>query len=415
MSKVVFYCDLIGIAERKLDDLEFGNPGIGGTQYLFLYITKLLSEYYVDKNVEVVFCTNAQVYIDNSNIHFELVRDFGTCVRYCKDNNVNILVIREHETIIGKDYLNGIKFNVVVWAHNTINYNLQNLVARNRSIRKIVCVSQRQYDNMKDSLCFNKCVYINNWLPQQFITDSKKLMKNRTELTGTVMYIGALVPQKGAHNLLDIWSIVSKINPKLKLLIIGGERLRNRDSKLGPMGLAKIKYEKKLIRKLHKINNGSVKFLGILSWRKILPYMSETDIGIVNPSYFFRDETFCMSAIELECFGKPVISRYRGDGLLTTVKHNKTGFLERSNRQIAERVTSFYDNSVSWESFSNNAHNFASQFNSQKALQDWVSLINNILNSKPEFLNQNKIKFKISKDAWFLLHDLILLLINKIF
>ena len=78
--------------------------------------------------------------------------------------------------------------------------------------------------------------------------------------------------------------------------------------------------------------------MGAKGWEYIDKFVSTFRLGIVNPSHYMRDETFCLSAVEMAAHGLPVISRQRHDGLQTTIIHGKTGYLEKNNKDIAERI-----------------------------------------------------------------------------
>ena len=162
----------------------------------------------------------------------------------------------------------------------------------------------------------------------------KKEMKVRGEnYSKTVTYMGSLVPAKAFHMLAEIWPQVEQQVPDAKLQIIGTGKLYDRDANLGRFGIAQEDYENYFMQYLTDAEGHirpSVKFLGLVGEEKE-DYFVDTSVGVVNPSGI--DETFCLSAVEMEICGVPIIARKKY-GLLDTVIHQKTGLLFRNRKQF---------------------------------------------------------------------------------
>lgn len=199
--KVAFYCKLSGVKTKNLDDIDSGNPGMGGTEYLFLLVVRYLKIIYEKEDFEVILLTDTDLNITNEFIPTLNVGSLKGGVKWCSENHVDCLVLRSIEVInLDKEDLTERNFKYILWAHNTVPNRLQKMIERYGAIKALVCVSKAQYDNMSDSICFEKCCYINNGLPHSFFNQS-----TRTDMTEKIaVFIGAIVPQKGLHNLLAI-------------------------------------------------------------------------------------------------------------------------------------------------------------------------------------------------------------------
>ena len=339
MFNLAFYCDMTGIQNSNVSSILSGNPGIGGTQYLFLLITTLLNDRYKKTSNNVSLYIKGHFSKYDSNTPIIEVDSFAHCLSLLKQVNKRykgntIIVIRECEVLNSLGIIKKNNYNFVVWAHNTITIRLQRIISKTPNINKIVCVSESQYKNMSFLPFYHdKCTFINNCYPRNYFYDKQTSWDEHSAI-----YIGAAVPQKGMHNLLKIWKHVSSKDEKAKLYIVGGVKLRNRNSKAGNWGITSKSYEYILHLFLKRLNRKQVEFLGVLSSDELKKYMQHVKVGIVNPSKVMRDETFCMGAVELQAYGIPVVSRKRGDGLETSILNGETGFLEKKDNMISRNV-----------------------------------------------------------------------------
>jgi hypothetical protein len=92
---------------------------------------------------------------------------------------------------------------------------------------------------------------------------------------------------------------------------------------LGEKGIASQEYEDRIFKNLDK-DDASVTFFGKADSSIKSKILDTCKVGIVNPTGL--TETFCLSAVEFQQRGIPVIGG-RKFGLLDTVKHGKTGTL----------------------------------------------------------------------------------------
>lgn len=394
---IAFY---IGLSNNrtalKAADLDIGNPGIGGTIYLFLLTVKYLNQYYGKKFA--LLLTDDNVELMDDDIAIQAVGSELDAVKFCQINEIKTLVFNAN---IASRYADSLfvqkDISIFLWAHNTLNLKRLIIASNFDSVKHIVCVSMSQMMNMKDSPCYEKCVCINNIITEKFYNSSNITNYSKN----AVVYVGALFPQKGAHNLLDIWKYVEKSIIDAELYIIGGSSVWNefvlQDSSIP----ASIDYGKILLKKLKKLNNPSkVHFMGSMGWSEINELIKNFKVGIVNPSYYLRDETFCLSAIELQCHGIPVVSRQRNDGLNTTIVNGQTGFLNRKNSEIAKSIIKLLSDDDLVKKMGYQARSYAKTFFIKNEIHKWKLLCENYTEKR-----YKHIKFFISKDSILLLHD----------
>lgn len=405
MASIAFFLDLGRFANTlRTAQLEYGNPGIGGTPYLFLLTAKYLNKLYGPDYA--ILLSDIDFMLNDSDIILASVNDEKGALIYCKKHGIDLLVLNANMTDrVSMDFYDT-DIKIILWAHNTVNGNSERIVARQKAINRIVCVSQQQYENMRDTVCFNKCTFINNVIPRAFVESA--VISNYSEKK--VVYVGSIMPQKGAHNLLRIWKFVEKKMPDAELFIFGGAKVWDPALECGCLGIGDVFYDSVLNKELHRLKKPeNVHFMGAKGWKEIEQEIKTFKVGVVNPSHYLRDETFCMSAIELAAHGIPVVSRDRKDGLLSTIKHNKTGFLEKTDKKIANRIVELLDNYELCRKLGDSSRNFSKGFIIEKEIYKWKDIVEN-----RDVNSAQNIGIKISRDALYLLHDYLLKVVYTI-
>lgn len=322
--KVALYLDDNGFHDLDLRFPEKGNNGVGGTQYCFLMLA-----YELVKNTNIEVC----IYHHNTN-HLPV----GTVDRIVRDWEEMLSIGRGQDIFVFKaddkkarlDLMQKYNLNCVAWAHNYLLADRLKQLTSNSAIKRVVFVGKEHYDRYIDHDVINKSTYIFNMFP------SKSFEARPLPNEYSVTYTGSLVDGKGFHVLAKAWKMVLKKVPNAKLYVIGNGKLYNRNSKLGPLGISDIEYEKKFAPYL--LENGklldSVHFLGTLGNEKIDVY-KKTKVGVMNPSGI--TETFGLSAVEMEACAIPVVTKAK-NGLFDTVKDGETGYLIKNEKQLAERI-----------------------------------------------------------------------------
>ena len=370
MPEIAFY---IGLKNNRSAiegaELDKGNPGVGGTQYLFLITVIMLNRLY-GSNYALLL---TDVCFSNADrcLVTEYAENEGAAIRYCEKNNIDNLVINANAADRVDPKIFETTVDIMLWAHNTLSAKRQRIAANTKSIKWVVCVSESQFKNMKDTPCFGKCTFINNVIPEYFY-DHATLTDYSEEKAA---YVGSLMPQKGAHDLIEIWRTVEKKCPHAQLYIFGGANLWNENIVLGGTGAADVFYDRILKKRLKKLAHPeNIHFMGAKGWEYIDKFVSTFRLGIVNPSHYMRDETFCLSAVEMAAHGLPVISRQRYDGLQTTIIHGKNGYLEKSNKEIAKRMISVLSDPNESKKLGSEGRNHAKRFVARKNVTKWYEL-----------------------------------------
>lgn len=308
MLNVAFYFDNTGIADRDCSVLDKGNPGIGGTEYLFCATSYELQKRYKDK-VSVRLLISKEMSLPKEML-CHAVSDINGAIAFCANNDIKIIVVRN---------LNGIQtkipcdLKVVIWAHNFIDRKILNKYARNPNIARIVNVSREQMDNYRDNKAFLKSCFIYNWM---YLDINKEEQIPFCDRNNEVTYIGSLIPSKGFHLLAKVWNEVINYVPDAHLNVIGNGCVYG-DAKLGKYNLAAATYENQFISYL--TNKGGV-IPSVTFWGRLGPdkysILARTKVGVPNPTGL--TETFCLSAVEMGLHGAWLATKRRG-GYLDTI------------------------------------------------------------------------------------------------
>lgn len=343
-------------------------------------------------------------------IEYKQVKDIREAHKWCEENEYDYLIIRANDiNSFQREEIKKSKVKFILWAHNYIGKQTEKITFLEKNIVKLICVSKQQYINMRTSIAYKKMTYINNCIGSY--VDNKKKDKAIRNMN-RIYYIGAIEPEKGVHNVINIFSKVYKKNSNVKLILIGGlGNLRAKNIPLGKLKLSYPKYEEKLLKLIEENNiKDKVEFLGILNNKKINELISqEPGIGLLSVSKPLMGETFCMTALELESYGIPVVARDRKDGLRTSIKNKKTGFLEKTDRKIAKRIIEILQDSQCYEDMSHNAIEYAKKFSITNIVDRWNKILIEIDKVDEEFDEnliykiKTKIKYNFNTFSEFLL------------
>lgn len=394
--KVAFFCDFNKNFNKKIENLEEGNIGIGGTQYLFMLIVSNLQKKYNSNKDEFMLLTNVELNINHEEIIYHKVEDIIEAYKWCEDNEFKYLVIRENEILkFSEKYLKNNKVSFVLWAHNYIGKDTENILYRENNVIKLICVSEQQYMNMKDSIAFKKMTYINNCIGKYV----DNLQPERRKREDVIYYVGAIEPAKGVHNVIKIFSKICSKRKDLKLVIIGGLANLRQKNDLDHGKITYSKYEQKIAKVINKKKIGkNVEFLGVLDNKKIREIVEQKPgIALISVSKPLMGETFCMIALEMESYGIPVIARKRNDGLETSISNKKTGYLERTDNKIKKRIMELLEYDNKYYEMSKNGMEYAKNFSVSKTIDIWYNKLDNIGETEKYFKESliYKIKRKI--------------------
>ena len=274
--------------------------------------------------------------------------------------------------------IDSIQLASIAWAHITPKENHLRKMKHCFFLKALVCVEYEQHELSRDSAIQSKLTYIVN----PFFLDGFALDEPPNEEPFLVVYLGALVPQKGFHRLARVWPKVVEQLPEAQLAVIGSGSLYDHSQVMGKYGIAEQEYEKLIVGYLSDENgvlDSSVNFLGKLGIEK-KQWLYKAAIGIANPTG--HTENCPGSALEFQACSTPIVSgSYYG--LLDTVVDKKTGLLSVSDSEFIKHIIELLTNHEKRWSYGRNAKEFIREkYCCEKVCEAWNKLFNDILNQK---------------------------------
>lgn len=338
--KIAFYLENRNIPHVDLSQPEFGNPGCGGTEYLFVALPYYLSKRDKISYQPVIFANNISK-LPDCIPHFQ-VTDVQDAARCAKEENCAFFVYRPRRQP-DPDFLeliDRLKLPSIAWFHITPVARHLQLLAQSKYLKATICVEHEQCDLAQDTAIWSKLSCIVNGFDLQGF----QLKDPPEKEPGLVVYIGALVPQKGFHLLARVWPRVLTRHPEARLAVIGSGALYNSKAKLGPWGVAESEYETQHIIPYLAAEDGqphpSVEFLGRLGAEK-KEYLYKAMVGVPNPGG--QSENCPGSSIEIQACGTAVVTGAYF-GLLDTVRNSETGLLGRSEDDLVNNICFLLEN-----------------------------------------------------------------------
>lgn len=293
-------------------DIDSGNPGIGGTEYMIIAISYYLT---IRENGHEIFlfAQNDNLLPEQCNVKRVLnVRD---ALFKSKEEKIDCLVVQnspETNSLFNEE-LGELK--IVIWGHSFMSRKQWNLYARSSNVKRIVCVGHEELELYCDHRAYHKSIVIYNAFP--FPKSNDLLLTPNQDRKNEVTFLASIVPHTNFHLLAKSWNKVVEEVPDAHLNVIGSGNLYNKSKKLGKYNIAAEEYENLFMPYLLDENDcilPSVTFWGKLGTEKY-DILRRTKVGVANPGGY---ETFCISAIEMQLYGAKVVSRKKG-GLLDTV------------------------------------------------------------------------------------------------
>ena len=376
--KVGFYCQNQGYPNVDITFPEKGNPGMGGTQFAEIATAYYLNKYYPEQ-LEILLFANLDNLLPPSLTVYPAINVIDAAVK-SEQEGCDIFVFKSsflnHELSKTLDKLD---LKAIARSDNFPNVDILNLLVDCSQIKGHVCVGQEELDIYRDHKSFAKSTRI--FYP--FNVENYVPVNDIPKQGNTVVYLGSIVPKKGFHILARVWPYILRKKPQAKLIVIGSGQLYNRHQKLGKWGVAEESYEANYIRPFLSDENGniveSVHFAGVLGEEKS-EILQSADVGVVNPSG--ASETFCISGVEIQSCGTPVVSAAKW-GLLDTVVHGETGLLGNSDNELVRNILYFLDNPQAGKQFGKNGINFVKEkFDHRLIAEQWLELFTDIYNNK---------------------------------
>lgn len=352
---------------------EDGNPGVGGTAFCFLLLMKYLNHYRDAVDYTVYHIKENRLPAGKAK-KTETVRE---ALEWAVSDGNEIILIRNHQTREVYDLMAGYPLKYIVWMHNKLTLEEIRLLDRWDAVSRIVCVGREMYDYYLDDRIIRKMDFIRNI----FVPPDAKTVRG-DDYPPYVTYTGSLTYDKNFHLLAAVWKEIVRSAPDAQLHVIGSGKLYDQNSEMGAMGIADKEYEELFLPFLCGQDGSllpSVVFHGILGEEKYEVYRRSA-VGVVNP---MATETFCLSAIEKEACGIPVVSR-RKNGLLDTVQDGKTGILYKDVKDLASVILDLLLDKEKNIRMGRAAAAFArTEFLPEKILPEWIRVLTEVHDGKP--------------------------------
>jgi len=400
MKKVVFYLENTGVAAVDFSQPHLGNPGVGGTQFLFMTQPFYLHAYAQqnDLDYEFILLTNEISKLPDETIAYSVQSD-EEAVEKANELGADIFVFRpmEDDVSTGRTQLyanSGMK--LLGWAHNAYSRKLLNAYSDLAAYKAHICVCHEQLDALLDKRIYDKATFIFNGFESEYALPVP--FEERSVVD--VVYIGSIIPAKGFHMLAEAWPRVLERVPNARLKVIGSGKVYDRNATLGEYGIAQADYEARFMPYLTNANGElmpSVEFLGLMGTEKF-EVMKRAAIGVVNPTGM--TENCPGSALEFQACGVPVVSAAKG-GLWDTVDNGETGMLVQSVDALSGALIGLLEDEDLRVTLGVSAGSFVKRkFNYEAVCGQWLELFEMILrgfelksvrpNLKPHFWREKR-------------------------
>lgn len=338
--KIGFYLD-----NGLLTEIDFrrpweGNPGIGASAFMQVAVPYFMQKYGDLDEQQHIFAKDIRKLPAELVAH--KVESIYDAVAQAKTTGIDYFAYRP---TMGKDdeffaLLEAVEQPVIGVGQLTPKPDHLRAMAKCRAFKALVCVGREQYDYLMDSPIYQKLAYIDNGV----LVESKLSPEPIEKDPRLVVYMGAMVPQKGFHVLAEAWPKVLARVPDAKLEVIGSARIYNQDAELGALGVASENYEQKMIRPFLSDSQGqllpSVTFHGQMASEKN-ELLCRAMVGVANPTG--QTETCCVAAVEMAACKTAVVSgAYYA--LLDTVRHGETGLLGQTVEDLAANIVYLLQN-----------------------------------------------------------------------
>lgn len=352
-KKICFYIDNSYISEIDFSRIEFENPGIGGTEFVFLKDAVLLKKNGYDV---VLILTKNPIKKDFVPIPYVCIDDKNLACQWAQDNHFDIIVFRDAPKI---NYSIFEKLYVLCWFHNwPSKKRVKYLLSKYPNVRAIF-VSKTLLNLYATSLSVNKkSYYIYNPLTK---SSNNLIIRNPSP---KFAFIGSIVPGKGLHRLLEQIPSIKKRIPNVELTIIGSSTLYYNDS------ISEYELEcRDLINKTGM--HDYVHFAGKMNSSKMDDVLKDISLGIVVSEC----ETFCISATDFMRNSIPVVGPIHGP--IPEISPSKTGINYLRLKSISKSISKSID-PKRYAKFQRNAFENAQRFKDEHIVSQWECLLNNL-------------------------------------
>lgn len=348
---------------------EFGNPGVGGTQYNFITLPYYFEKFFPGQ-FQWIFITFGSFQLPE---HFEqiIISSYQDLTEFFENRTFDYFIWKPGNSsqIVALTE----KYNQpsIAWCHNIPGPNELNALAKSASIKRVVFAGHEALDVVRDHaiICKSHVIW-NGFDPTPYAPD-EVVEKNRA----LVVFLGSLTEAKCFHLLAEVWPKVIAKRPKTQLQVIGSGKLYNSELVMGKHDLAEAKYESRFLKPLSDETGNlqeSIKFLGLLGREKV-DILKKASVGVINPHG--KSEVCPGSAIEFQACHTPVVAGARY-GNLDVIKNGETGFLVKNPTQLANKILWLLEHPDQANEMGRAGSQYVTRkFDQQKIVSKWKDLI----------------------------------------
>jgi glycosyltransferase involved in cell wall biosynthesis len=325
---LAFYLDNRAIcALGPLPSPSHGNPGIGGTEYVFLAVVELLQGSSIQP---LLFLTAPQSITGIYQSSVRIVSSLSQALDVATKSSCEGFVFRPGFAS-SEDWLalENCEIPLLPWLHNLGCLDQARYEAL-PTIRFWLLVSRAQLDSFRHSRLSHRSLVVPNPVAVPSSVAQNRVLLQATRATD-LAYVGALTPFKGFDRLARLWPSIAKLSPDTKLRVFGGSSLYTYSFPTDPLSPYEL-YCQDLLQRGGYADR--VVFEGVSGLDRYVDYQ-HLAVGLVNPTG--RDETFCLAAAEFSACGIPVVAPRR-NALIQTVLHQRTGLLFAADHGLVDSV-----------------------------------------------------------------------------
>lgn len=352
------------------------NPGIGGTEYLTALLIHNLAIRIPDVSI-LIYHYNKIQFAFEKNIKKIHINNDAETVNFAENDGADVFV---YTAIRDNEFYNAVQksaLKCISWVHNPITCQELKMLAEIKQVKRVVFVSRQLYDLFMDHAIFKKSLYIYNMISCEVEETATPVTREKN-----VVFMGSITKQKGFHVLAQGWKYIKNKVPEAQLYVLGSGKLYDRNAVLGKYGIAEEKYEESFIDGVLDDKGNildSVHFEGVVGLEKY-DYFKMGRVGVVNPTAY--TETFCLSAVEMEIMGLPVVTK-NSSGFLDTIIHNKTGLLSGSYQTMYDNIIRLLTDDELFNQLSTNGFSFVSNnFTVDVVMPKWINLLNEVIDDR---------------------------------
>ena len=372
--RLAFYLDNRGLISRgPLPDPLFGNPGIGGTEYAFWAVIRLLHDSWL-RPLVLLRAPQAVDGIDQENV--VVVGGLAEAVHLAALKGCCGLVFRPgFATADDWPTLETTSLPLLPWLSN-LGCDHQARYEQLAAVRFWILLSGAQADALRHSHLFRKAVVI----PYPVCVPAAQALPRELNLARTakdIAYVGALTPFKGFDRLARVWPSIAKRCSESRLIVFGGADLYG-DRAVDGLLTQYETYCRELLE--HGGYSTRVVFEGSCGLERYQK-LESVAVGVANPSG--RDETFCLAAAEFSACGIPVLAPRR-NVFIQTVRNHSTGLLASHDSQLADFAVKLLQNPKSaWQMGGRGQRFVQEQFSPDLVREAWLNLVRQLANGVP--------------------------------